>query len=221
MSTEEPRNMPATKSKAEVVKIYAKLSRMYDAWGVLTEARAAERALQLAAIKDGEDILEVAVGTGRVFEQIVSANKTGRNEGIDLSPEMLAVAEKRLSRKFSNYSLKVADAYSLPYEEASFDVVVCNYMFDLLPTEDFPVVLLEFKRVLRPGGRIALTSWTRARHWYSRIWDWLIGAAPDLMAGCRPVFLRAAVEQAGFVEIQQEYVTQLTFPSVVIRAEKP
>ena len=221
MGTEQQQNMPATKSKADVMKTYARLSRVYDAWGILTESKAAERALQLAAIKDGEDILEVAVGTGRVFEQIASANKTGRNEGIDLSPEMLAVAERRLRRKFSNYSLKVADAYSLPFENESFDLIVCNYMFDLLPAEDFSKVLLEFIRVLRPSGRIAITSWTRAMKWYSRIWDWLIGAAPDLMAGCRPVFLRAAVQQAGFVNIHEEYVSQLTFPSLVIRAEKP
>lgn len=221
MADGESKYAPPRPSRDELKRTYTKLSRIYDAWGILTESKAAGRALELAGISDGDTVLEVAVGTGRVFERIVAANPTGRNEGIDLSPGMLAVAEKRLSRRYSNYTLTVADAYSLPYEDARFDVIVCNYMFDLLPPQDMPLVLAEFKRVMRPGGRTVITTWTRARKWYSRLWDRLIERAPNLLLGCRPVSVEAVVAQAGFVRVQAEYVSQLTFPSLVIRAEKP
>jgi ubiquinone/menaquinone biosynthesis C-methylase UbiE len=221
MEVDDRKHAKPRPSKDQLSKTYSRIARIYDAWGILTESKAAGRALELALIRDGESILEVAVGTGRVFEHIVAANPTGRNEGIDLSPGMLQVAERRLSRRHSNYTLTVADAASLPCEDASFDLIVCNYMFDLLSAQDIQTVLAEFLRVLRPGGRTAITTWTRARKWYSRIWDRLIDTAPNLLLGCRPVSLESVVAQAGFVGIHSEYVSQLTFPSLVIRAEKP
>ena len=208
-------------SKDNVRKIYARLSRIYDFWGFLTESTAIKKALHLADIKDGESVLEVAVGTGKVFEQIVSMNKTGRNDGIDLSPEMLSVARKRLNGRYSNYALKVADAYSLPYDNNTFDVVINNYMFDLLPEQDFSKVLLEIKRVLKTKGRVVVTSMTPGRTWYSHIWDWLVKKAPNILEGCRPISLAEDFKYCGFENIQEEYISQLTFPSLVIYAVKP
>jgi ubiquinone/menaquinone biosynthesis C-methylase UbiE len=221
MGPEKSRFVPVKLSKNDVRRIYARLSRFYDLWGFLTESKAAHKGLQLANIKNGETILEVAVGTGRVLERIVSINSDGRNEGVDLSPEMLEIARKRLSRRYSNYSLQVADAYSLPYRDATFDLVINSYMFDLLPEHDFSRVLLEFKRVLKPGGRMVITSMTPGRSWYSRMWDRLIRRAPNILEGCRPISLGMDIEQAGFKNIHEEYVSQLTFPSLVMYSEKP
>jgi ubiquinone/menaquinone biosynthesis C-methylase UbiE len=214
------RFIPAKKSKDEVKRIYSKLSHIYDFWGSLTEQKATNRALQLAHIRNGESILEVAVGTGRVFEQIVSLNKNGHNEGIDLSPEMLARAEKRLMKISSNYSLKEADAYALPFADETFDLIISNYMFDLLPEQDFSHVLREFRRVLKSGGRVVITSMTIGKKWYNRIWDWL-ARSTDILAGCRPISLEEDMKQAGFENRYSEYVSQMTFSSLVIRAEKP
>jgi ubiquinone/menaquinone biosynthesis C-methylase UbiE len=172
-------------------------------------------------MQDGENILEVAVGTGTLFKRIVALNHNGKNEGIDLSPDMLSRAIKRLGKKFTNYSLRVGDAYSLQYSDDIFDVLFNNYMFDLLPEEDFGRVLLEFKRVLKHRGRMVITSMTFGRRWYSRIWDWLVHKNPSLLAGCRPVSLEEDILHAGFENIHTEYVSQLTFPSMVIYAEKP
>ena len=218
---EKRRFIPATLSKSDVRRRYARLARIYDFWGFITESKAVERALELSGIKDGESVLEVAVGTGNVFEKIVSANRSGQNEGTDLSPEMLARAKKRLKKYEGSYSLREGDAYSLPYPDASFDLVVNNYMFDLLPEEDFPVVLGEFRRVLKPGGRMVITSMTPGRSRSSRFWDRLVARNPDILEGCRPIFLGDDVRQAGFENIREEYVSQFTFPSLVIYAEKP
>jgi ubiquinone/menaquinone biosynthesis C-methylase UbiE len=211
---------PVKLSKNDVRRRYARLSRIYDFWGVLTESKAVGKALQLAHKRKGEGILEVAVGTGNVFEQVVSMNANGRNEGIDLSSEMFARAQERLKKHSSNYSLKVADSYSLPYPDGTFYLIINNYMFDLLPEGDFSQVLSEFKRVLKPGGRIVITSMTPGGKWYSRIWDWMVSKAPNILEGCRPISLKEDVEQSGFGNIREEYVSQFSFPSLVLYAEK-
>jgi ubiquinone/menaquinone biosynthesis C-methylase UbiE len=209
-------------SKTDVKRIYARVSNIYDFWSFLTESKAVSRAVQIANIKNGETILEVAVGTGYLFERIVWINQAGRNEGIDLSPEMLEKAKNRLgSKRFHNYSLKVADAYSLSYPDETFDLIMNSYMFDLLPEEDFPRVLNEFKRVLKPGGRMVITSMTYGRKWYSRLWDWLLSKAPGILEGCRPISLEEDIKQAGFANIHAEYASQFTFPSLIVYAEKP
>ena len=220
MDNKSPRFIRVKASKEDVRRLYAKYSRLYNSWSFITESKATNRALKLADIRDGESILEVAVGTGIVFERIVALNPNGENEGIDLSPEMLARAEKRLNKRFSNYSLQVGDTYSLPYPDGTFDLNVNNYMFDLLPEEDFVWILLEFKRVLKPKGKIVITNMTLAKNWYSRIWDLLAKKNPGLLGGCRPICLEEDIQQAGFRNVYTEYVSQLTFPSLVVCAEK-
>jgi ubiquinone/menaquinone biosynthesis C-methylase UbiE len=220
MENEKCRFTPVKLSKTQVRQRYAKLSGIYDFWGFLTESKAVKRALQLAKIRNGESILEVAVGTGSAFMHIVSMNERGRNEGVDLSPEMLARAKKRLKNHPRNYSLKVADAYSLPYVDETFDLVFNSYMFDLLPEGDFSRVLQEFKRVLRPGGRIVITSMTQGRSWYSRMWDRLVRRYPNILEGCRPISLEDDAKQAGYENIRIEYISQFSFPSLVLYAEK-
>jgi ubiquinone/menaquinone biosynthesis C-methylase UbiE len=207
-------------SKAEVRRIYARLAPVYDSWGILTESKAVGTALRLADIRDGEAVLEVAVGTGRVFESIVSRNPSGRNEGIDLSPAMLQRAGKKLRGRDANYSLAVADAYDLPFADDTFDLVMNNYMFDLLPEDDFGKVLAEFGRVLKTGGRAVIVSMAPGQSWYSRVWDRLLRTAPKLLAGCRPVSLEADMAKAGFTDIKAVYVSQLTFPSSVTYGRK-
>lgn len=204
----------------DVRRIYARLSRLYDLWGFLVESKAADRALKFANIQDGESILEVAVGTGVMFERILNLNPSGKNEGIDLSPEMIARCTQRLSKRFSNYSLRVGDARFLPYSDETFDLVVNNYMFDLLPEEDFNRVLIEFGRIMKPGSRIVITSMTPGRNWYSCGWDWLVQNIPNLLAGCRQVSLEEDFRRCGFQNIHTEYVSQLTFPSQIVYAEK-
>jgi ubiquinone/menaquinone biosynthesis C-methylase UbiE len=66
-------------AKARVPRIYRRIAPSYDAWGWLTESKARKRCLELAAIRDGEDVLEVAVGTGLAFREILESNPTGRS----------------------------------------------------------------------------------------------------------------------------------------------
>jgi ubiquinone/menaquinone biosynthesis C-methylase UbiE len=206
--------------KSKVPDTYRRIASLYDAWAWLTESRARDRCLAMAAIQDGESVLEVAVGTGLAFARILDANPSGRNEGIDLTDAMLARAERRASAAgHTNFQLRIGDAYALDSGNDSFDVLINNYMFDLLPEKDFSRVLSEFKRVLRPGGRLVMVNMTEGARWYNGIWGLLYGISPALLGGCRGVSLVPHLEAAGFEQIEREYVSQATFPSEVIVAQ--
>src|SRR5574340_1556735 len=141
--------LEAKLEKPRVVEVYTRIVSMYDLWGQLAETKARQRALSLAQIRDGETILEVAVGTGLTFRELLKANPNGHTVGIDLTPAMLEKARQKAAQTpFSRYELLIGDAYRLQFPDAHFDLIVNNYMFDLLPEKDFPIILGEFRRVL-------------------------------------------------------------------------
>ncbi|MDH3339484.1 MAG: methyltransferase domain-containing protein, partial [Gammaproteobacteria bacterium] len=211
------RMLDAQIEKGRVVDIYRKIAPSYDLWARLTESRARDRCLELAAIQNGEDVLEVAVGTGLAFERILATNPSGRNEGIDLTEAMLIRAQRKAARSGTkNYRLRVGDAYDLDFPDDSFDVLINNYMFDLLPQQDFPTVLAEFRRVLRPGGRLAMVNMAKGERWYNGIWQRIYRISPALLGGCRSVSLLPQLEACGFRQTRREYMSQLTFPSEIV-----
>lgn len=213
--------LPAQYDKQDIVRHYNNMAARYDIWGRLTESKARARCLELAAIQDGEAVLEVAVGTGLAFTEILRRNPSGHNEGIDLTTDMLAQAQHKADQVgHNNYTLRRGDAYALDYPTDSFDVLVNNYMFDLLPATDFPRVLAEFARVLRPGGRLVMANMALSWRWYQRIWPWAYSRNPNWTGGCRGVSLAGPLTAAGFTVTHQENVSQMTFPSQVLLAVK-
>ena len=208
--------------KPRIIVAYQRLARGYDVWGVLAESKARRRCLQLADIQNGEVVIEVAVGTGLGFVEILKTNPDGVSEGIDLTEAMLTRAHRKAERLGArHYALQVGDAYHLDYPDSHFDVLINNYMFDLLPERDFPGVLGEFRRVLRSGGRLVIASMTEPERWYQGCWELLYRFNPAMMGGCRAVRLLPYVESAGFRDTRREFVSQLTFPSEVLYGVKP
>jgi len=203
--------------KSKVPDTYRKVAPIYDLWARLTESKARDRCLELAAIQDGEAVLEVAVGTGLAFEKILRANPSGRVEGVDLTDGMLSRAERRAAATGqTNFRLGIGDAYNLDFAANSFDVLINNYMFDLLPEQDFPAVLAEFGRVLRPRGRLVMVNMARGERWYNGIWTLIYKLSPALLGGCRGVSLLEHLQDAGFQQTEREYLSQSTFPSEII-----
>lgn len=214
--------MDANLNKDQVREAYRKHASTYDIWSSLMESKARQRCLEVADIKNGEAVLEVAVGTGILFEKVLKLNPTGKNEGIDLTEQMLSRARARAHKSgVSSYVLKIGDAYNLQYPDNSFDLLLNNYMFDLIPEKDFGVILSEFKRVLRKGGRMVLVNMTKGPRWFNAVWEWLYKSRPSLLGGCRGIELSPYLERAGFEKIRREYLTQMLFPSEVIYGMKP
>ena len=205
--------------KKDVVDVYTQTASIYDLWGSLTETKARKRSLALAQIQDGMHILEVAIGTGLTFQEILRANLGGQNIGVDLTPAMLKKARARISKLgLDNYQISVGDAYDLKFPDQQFDLLMNNYMFDILPEKDFVPVLQEFRRVLKPSGQIVLVNMTKGAHFYEQFWETVYRINPRWLGGCRGVLLSGAMREAGFTDITRETVVQFGFPSEIIAA---
>lgn len=207
-------------SQEQVKEVYDGLAWIYDVWGALTEGRARRRGIELAQILDGEKVLDVAAGTGLILADIVKQNRTGSNVGIDISTGMLQKARKRLKASSSQVELKQASAFEIPYPDETFDLVINGYMFDLMPVEAMPKILGEFRRVLKPGGRLVLVNMTEGERPGSQVYQWIYQHAPALMGGCRGVKIAGLLPQAGFQVKIREYHQQFLFPSEVILANR-
>jgi uncharacterized protein len=207
----------------KVPRIYSRLARVYEAWARLTESRARRRVLELAAVRDGESVLEVATGTGVQLVELARRNPSGRTAGLEPSDGMLAETRKRLRAAGLEGRVEVVQgsALELPFEDASFDLLTNGYMLDLLSRDDIPRALREFQRVLRPGGRLVMSNMTKGERALHRVWDRLYARGIVLTANCRGVLAGPVLDELGFEDIRREYIAQMAFPTEVVFARTP
>src|ERR1700674_3672372 len=111
--------------------------------------------LRAARVAAGMHVLDIATGTGLSAEAALAAvGPTCHVMAADVSPAMAEKARERLG-KAPNASVSVEDGQALSFADCSFDVVLCNLGLMFFPE---PVRgLSEFRRVLRPGGRVAVS----------------------------------------------------------------
>lgn len=139
------------RNHAEEAPRYDKEMQFFERWFFGTEHR------RWACSQAVGETLEIAIGTGLNLAHYPAAVPL---TGLDLSPEMLALAEtgaKRIGRKIE---LMQGDALDLPFLDRSFDTVVCTYGLCSVP--DDALVVVEMKRVLKPGGRLILVDHVRS-----------------------------------------------------------
>jgi len=149
---------PITPKKVQ--RLYDFLSPIYEHL-TRNESLSKEKGLQVADIKRGFIVLEVGFGTGQIIiESALRVGKDGNVYGIDISPKMLNKTRKRIKKHAltGRVDLQLGDARKLPYKKEVFDVVFNSYMLDLIDTPDISKVIGEFKRVLKPRGRLVLVS---------------------------------------------------------------
>jgi ubiquinone/menaquinone biosynthesis C-methylase UbiE len=206
----------------DVPRIYTRLAPLYEVWARLTESRARRRVLELAGIQPGDGVLEVASGTGVQLVRLARANASGRTVGVEPSAGMRAQARRRIEAAGIGDRVELIDgsALDLPFADESFDLLVNGYMLDLLPRAEIPRALSEFKRVLRPGGRLVLSNMTKGERRRERIWDWLYSRGIVLTANCRGVLAEPIVRELGFDGVRREYLAQTTFPTEIVTASK-
>ncbi len=206
---------------AEIPRLYSRLAPVYELWARLAESRPRRRVLELAAPEPGEDVLEVATGTGVQLVDLARRNPHGRTVGVELADGMLRRTQARLqSAGLDRVELLAGDARELPLPDASFDLVVNSYMLDLLPREDIPRVLAEFQRVLKPEGRLVLSNMTKGEARPHRIWDALYARGFVLTANCRGVLAVPVLDALGFAECRREYIAQMGFPTEIVTARR-
>lgn len=210
------------KGRAWDLAFYSRIAPVYELWARLAESKARARLLERASVRDGEAILEVAVGTGAQLLSLARRNPSGRTVAVDLADGMLRRARRRIEQAgLRPVEIVPGDALALPFDEGSFDLVVNSYMLDLLPREDIPRALGEFRRVLRPGGRLMLSNMTKGEPLRHRLWDALYERGLSLTANCRGVLAAPALEELGFTRVEREYLAQMLVPSEIVSAWKP
>lgn len=119
-------------------------------------AAEAERFVNRLGLKPGMKVLDVACGTGNLA--LPAARLGATVTGIDIAPNLIEQARANAGAEGLTARFDEGDAEALPYEDASFDVVMTMYGAMFAPRPE--LVAAELKRVTKPGGTIAMANWT-------------------------------------------------------------
>jgi len=208
----------------DIKKSYGLLSRFYGFLEGKFEKGLREQGLKLLAVQEDEIVLEIGVGTGFSLQEIAqSVGTTGKAYGIDITPEMLRLTEKRLRKAalMDRVELHEGDARTMPYEDNMFDAVYMAATLELFDTPDIPKVLVEIKRVLKQQGRLVVASLSkegREDFWFVRLYEWLHQKFPKY-ASCRPIYVEQAIKEVGFNVIKrQEFIIMKLVPMKLVMA---
>jgi ubiquinone/menaquinone biosynthesis C-methylase UbiE len=173
-----------------------------------------EAVVEAAAVAPGMSVLDVACGAGEPSISLAALLEgTGHVAGVDMAAAPLEVARGRASKRgLENVEFLQGDVHALPFADESFDRITSR--LGVMFFDDLARALGEMRRVLRPGGRVALLAWGAMEQPY---FEMTIGTAlrlhPELEipAGARVMFkfgvpgtLSAAVDAAGFFNIREE-----------------
>ncbi|AOS78706.1 MULTISPECIES: class I SAM-dependent methyltransferase [Hydrogenophaga] len=117
-----------------------------------------ETLAEAADVRADEAVLDVAAGNGNAT--LAAARRHAQVTSTDYVQSLLDKGRERAQAEGLNVQFRLADAEALPFDDASFDVVLST--FGVMFTPDHQTAAQEMLRVLRPGGRIALANWTPA-----------------------------------------------------------
>jgi ubiquinone/menaquinone biosynthesis C-methylase UbiE len=210
------------RSKDQARASYNRMSRWYDLMSGSSEKKYRDLGLQKLDARPGERMLEIGFGTGHCTLALAKAvGEEGKVSGIDISDGMLAITQARLEKAglSTRVDLQVGDALHLPFESGSFDGVFMSFTLELFDTPEIPQVLAECRKVLKPGGRIAVVSMAKTPGTAVRIYEWFHEKMPAAV-DCRPIHARADLEAAGFELQDTKAMSMWGLPVEIILARK-
>jgi ubiquinone/menaquinone biosynthesis C-methylase UbiE len=192
-----------------------KASSSYERYWHQQLAPAQDRLIEIAAIREGDRVLDVACGTGLVtFRAADLAGRSGAVVATDISDAMIAALKEEAGRRrFSNVTATRMDAEVLDLPDASFDIALCA--LGLMYVPDAVAALREMRRVLRPGGRAVAAVWgPRHRCGWAEIFPIV---ESRVQSDVCPMFFQLGVgdclagtlEKAGYRDVTAECVSTL------------
>tara|TARA_R110002072_G_scaffold25443_6_gene85147 strand:+ start:93662 stop:94321 length:660 start_codon:yes stop_codon:yes gene_type:complete len=160
----------------------------------------------IASLKAGESVLDLGSGAG--FDAFLAARQVGekgRVIGVDMTHEMIAKA-RRNQRKLglTQAEFRLGEIEALPVGDATIDVIVSNCVINLSPEK--PRVFAEAMRVLRPGGRLAISDVVLTADLPDEVRDDLANLTACVSGAATIEELEATLRDAGFVDIVIEPV---------------
>jgi len=176
-----------------------------------------EAIIEKLEIKEDDIVLDIAAGTGEPGLTIAGIAKNGKVIGTDLADEMLRLADaSAVAKGLKNYSTKVADGCNLPFADHTFTKISCRMGFMFFP--DIQLAANEMYRVLKPGGRVAISVWSAPdKNFWSTAATSVVkkhielpAAAPDApgMFRCsEPGLMTSVFAQAGFTNTGEQELT--------------
>jgi ubiquinone/menaquinone biosynthesis C-methylase UbiE len=202
----------SNEKREESLRVFSQAATTYDRIGPRFFSYFGQRLVNVAELARGDDVLDVASGRGAVlFPAAAKVGLRGRVIGIDFSPEMVRETVKDIeSQNLRHAKVRQMDAERMNFSDASFNWVLCG--FALWMFADPARVLQEFHRVLRPGGRVGLSTWSADNPCQAWCYEVLRPFAPPLSSKVAasknvakfdtPLQLETALQQAGFTAIR-------------------
>ncbi len=156
--------------------------------------------IELARIKPGDSVLDVACGTGALtFTAQTYAGPSGKVYGIDASPEMIEFAKNKAERMHSPVTFQIGLAEKLDFSDSIFDAVISRLAIHHLPDDLKRRAFAEILRVLKPGGRLLIADFVPPANPFLRhVTSAVVGGH---MMQTDVWSLPAMLSEAGFAEV--------------------
>jgi len=197
-------------SQEGIVGVFSRAAATYDTCGPRFFSQLGRRLVEVSHITPGTRVLDVAFGRGAVlFAAADQVGPEGRVVGIDLAENMVRETTAEIqSASWKNVELHQMSADQLDFPDASFDSVLCGFALWFFPRPHN--TLQELFRVLKPGGRVGLTTWAKDCPFLTWVQDEIRASLPPQEPSPQtappsfntPEKLETALQQSGFANIE-------------------
>lgn len=188
--------------KQDIAEVFNRRASSYGRFGTHYFDIFADRLLSYCKVFPGASVLDVATGRGAILKRVIAPIGTeGKAVGIDLSSQMIEETKREIREK--NISLYCMDAEQLGFEDHSFDIIYCGFALFFFP--NLKKAMQEFRRVLKPEGKIAVSIWGKEAITERVLFEKLHSYGLDRAIFCHTLSsdeMTASFEAAGFTSIQ-------------------